>query len=328
MACHRRASHNMKKHRYSFEVNRKKLILRPFTPSQIYEDEKTVKENMEKYEREKNEKSKGVHVDIPREEKGEVVLSEESGMSRQEKSELEGKEKRQCNEITKVYEVEREKQEGLSEEKEKNISEIKEAKGEERVSLVIKAKESPRVERPSKRRDEPQEMVGKDTIGFQHELGEINSCWMVEDKSLVYDMELPKSIAKLEPLHKIIQGDDIPLVNKSKYSMYNWFIRILGLSRTHKVFLEVMNYTLISYIGDFIIFVDDDILMHIKSLTIISKFNRKSEFLPFEIEYDIDDYAFQLGEKRLESYEKMIANELNISSSLIQVSNEFSLMNC
>ena len=85
-----------------------------------------------------------------------------------------------------------------------------------------------------------------------------------------------------------------------------------------------MNYTLISYIGDFIIFVDDDILMHIKSLTIISKLKCKSNLLPFEILYDIDDYVFKLGGKRHKIYEKRLVNELNISSSLIQVANEFS----
>nr|XP_033516135.1 uncharacterized protein LOC117280530 [Nicotiana tomentosiformis] len=78
---YRSTSYSMKKNRYSFEVNGKKLILGHLTPSQICEDEKIVKENMEKYEREKNERSKGVHVDIPREEKGDVVLSEKSGVS-------------------------------------------------------------------------------------------------------------------------------------------------------------------------------------------------------------------------------------------------------
>lgn len=289
-----RDSYNREKNRYSLEVNGRELILGPLTPSQICEDQRIVKENMEKYERKKNERSKGVHVDIPREEKGKVVLSEENGMSSEKKSELEGKEKRKGNEITKVCEVEREKHEGFSEEKEENFRERKEAKGEEKVILKINAKESvskktcsllpnpltlscfsscafvqPHVERPSKRIAEAQKMVLKDTIGFQHELDEINSCWMVEDKSLinllvlepfdyfdpylyVYAMELPKNIAKLKRLHKRIQGDDVLLVNKSKYGMYNWFIRIPCLSRTPKVFLEVMNYTLISYVDDFI----------------------------------------------------------------------------
>jgi len=48
-------------------------------------------------------------------------------------------------------------------------------------------------------------MVAKDPIGFQHEFGDIYSCWMVEDKSLV----------------KFFVGDDVPSVNKSKYGMYN-----------------------------------------------------------------------------------------------------------
>ncbi|XP_070012346.1 uncharacterized protein [Nicotiana sylvestris] len=280
---YRSASYSIEKNRYSFEVNGKKLSLGPLTPSQICADEKIVKKNMEKYEREKNEKSKGVHVDIPREEKGEVVLSKKSGMSSEVNNDLEKKEKRESNKRNKVCKVEREKQERLSEGKEL-FSERKEAKGEENISLAIKAKESvskknvsllpnpltlscfsscdfvqPRDEIPFERSGEAQEMVAKDPIGFQHKFGNINSCWMVEDKSLIkffvikpfdyfdsylqgYDMELPKSIAKVEPLHKRIQ----------------------------------------------------------------------------------DDYLFQLGGKRHGISVKRLANELNISSYLIQVANEFS----
>ncbi|KAK6786317.1 hypothetical protein RDI58_014842 [Solanum bulbocastanum] len=36
---------------------------------------------MKKFEREKSERRKGVHFDIPRERKGEVVLCEENGIS-------------------------------------------------------------------------------------------------------------------------------------------------------------------------------------------------------------------------------------------------------
>ncbi|OIT40093.1 hypothetical protein A4A49_63549, partial [Nicotiana attenuata] len=167
-----------------------------------------------------------------------------------------------------------------------------------------------------------QEMVANDLIGFQHAFGEINSCWMVEDKSLVkffviesfdyfdsylqvYGTEFSKAIAKLESLHKRIQGDVVPLVNKSKYGMCNWFIAFLAVLEP-KAFLEVMNYTLNSYVGDFIIFVNDDILMHIKSLTVISKFKCKHNLLPFEIKYGIDNYEFQLGRRRHETYEKRL----------------------
>lgn len=40
---------------------------------------------MKKFEREKNERIKEVHVDIPREEKGEDVLCEKSGLSSEKK---------------------------------------------------------------------------------------------------------------------------------------------------------------------------------------------------------------------------------------------------
>lgn len=52
--------------------------------------------------------------------------------------------------------------------------------------------------------------------------------------------------------------------------------QIFGLSRTAKVFVEVMIYVLISYVCDFINFEDNDILLYIKSLTAISKSKGRS----------------------------------------------------
>lgn len=63
--------------------------------------------------------------------------------------------------------------------------------------------------------------------------------------------------------------------------------------------------------------------MHVKSLTITSKFKYKSNLSPFEIADDITNYVFQLGGKKNEIFEKKLAHELNDSYSLIQVSNEF-----
>lgn len=73
----------------------------------------------------------------------------------------------------------------------------------------------PSVERPFEKGGESQKMVVKDPIGFKHEFGEVNSCWTVEDRSLVksfiiepfdyfdsylqvYDMEFLKAITKLD----------------------------------------------------------------------------------------------------------------------------------
>ena len=56
--------------------------------------------------------------------------------------------------------------------------------------------------------------------------------------------------------------------------MYNRFIHIFDIPKTPKVFLEVMNYTLNSFVGDFINFEDDDILLYNKSLT--SKFSKRN----------------------------------------------------
>ncbi|KAK6796195.1 hypothetical protein RDI58_003896 [Solanum bulbocastanum] len=72
---------------------------------------------MKKFEREKSERRKGVHADIPREEKREV-LCEENGISSEKKSENERKENRDDHKRKREKddsEVEREKQESLSE---------------------------------------------------------------------------------------------------------------------------------------------------------------------------------------------------------------------
>ncbi|KAK4364628.1 hypothetical protein RND71_015986 [Anisodus tanguticus] len=68
-----------------------------------------------------------------------------------------------------------------------------------------------------------------------------------------------------------------------------------------EVFLEVMNYTLISYVGDFINYEDGDILLYNKSLTITSKFK----------------YGFSLLEKRHDVGETRLANELDDSFLLL-----------
>ncbi|KAH0712284.1 hypothetical protein KY289_008243 [Solanum tuberosum] len=114
----RKAIHDRRNNRVSLELNKIKYTLAPSTPTQVYEDQKRVKEAMKKFEREKSERRKGVHSDIPRKEKGELVLCEENGMSIEKKSENERKEKRDDHESKKEKDdsvVEREKQESLSE---------------------------------------------------------------------------------------------------------------------------------------------------------------------------------------------------------------------
>jgi len=110
----RNAIHDRRKNRVSLELNKRKYTLAPLTPTQVYEDQKCMKEAMKKFDREKSERIKRVHSDIPREEKGEGMLCEKNGMS----SENERKEKRDDYESKKEIddsEVEREKQESLSE---------------------------------------------------------------------------------------------------------------------------------------------------------------------------------------------------------------------
>lgn len=50
--------HDSRKNDASFELNNRKYILAPLTPSQIYEDQKRVREAIKEFERENNERSK------------------------------------------------------------------------------------------------------------------------------------------------------------------------------------------------------------------------------------------------------------------------------
>lgn len=69
--------------------------------------------------------------------------------------------------------------------------------------------------------------------------------------------------------------------------------QIFGLSRIRNIFVEVMIYTLNSYVSDFINFEEDDILLHIKQSTAISKSKGRSNFVLFKIEHDIVDCVLQ-----------------------------------
>lgn len=66
-----------------------------------------------------------------------------------------------------------------------------------------------------------------------------------------------------------------------------------NIPKTPKVILEVMNYTLNSYVDDFINFEGDDIFLYNMSLTAIAKCN-KSNSLLFKIEHEIVDCGFSL----------------------------------
>ncbi|KAH0655037.1 hypothetical protein KY285_029919 [Solanum tuberosum] len=277
---------------------------------------------MKKFEREKSERRKVVHSNIPREEKGEVVLCEENEISSEKKGVNERKEKRNDHESKKEKddsEVEREKQESLSEVIFYSNSSIPTSSSSCFDSLVD-THGKVCIEKP-KSLDELKPKVVDTTSPIEkvyvdeNDKGKENYFGSVQDKA--HNKKFNKTIVDLTPMRKEKRGDFIPLLHKTKYGMYDWFIHILGIPKTPKVFLEVMNYTLNSYVDDFIDFEDDDILQYSKSLTSITKFN-KSNLSSFKIEHDIVDCGFPLIEKRRNVCAWKIVNEL-VDSSLIQV---------
>ena len=148
--------------------------------------------------------------------------------------------------------------------------------------------------------------------------GKENYFGSVQDKT--HTKKFNKAIMDLTPMSKKKQGDAIILPHKTKYGMYNWLIHILGIPKTPKVFLEVMHYTLNSYIGDFVNFEDDDILLYNKSLIVITKFDN-SNSISFKIEHDIVDCGFPLVEKRRDICVRRVVHDLD-DSSLVLVLNQ------
>lgn len=69
------------------------------------------------------------------------------------------------------------------------------------------------------------------------------------------------------------------MLRKAKNGMYSWFIHILGIPKSPKVFLEEMNFILNFYVSDYINLKDCDNLLFNKSTTKISKSTKSNSFL-------------------------------------------------
>ncbi|XP_070018272.1 uncharacterized protein [Nicotiana sylvestris] len=81
----RSAFHDGRKNRYSLEHNGKKYILAPLTPSQVYEDQKRMKESMGKHVEGSKRETKGKE----KEEKYEVRCEEREGRNERKEKDFE-----------------------------------------------------------------------------------------------------------------------------------------------------------------------------------------------------------------------------------------------
>ncbi|KAK6775898.1 hypothetical protein RDI58_026899 [Solanum bulbocastanum] len=144
-------------------------------------------------------------------EKGELVLCKENGMSTEKKNENERKEKRDDHESKK--EKDDNTHGKVCIEKSKSLDEL--------YSKVVDT-------------TSPIEKVYVD----ENEKGKENYFSYVQDKA--HNKKFNKAIMDLTPMRKEKRDDVIPLLHKTKYGMYNWFIHILCIPKTHEVFLEML----------------------------------------------------------------------------------------
>ncbi|MCD9561062.1 hypothetical protein HAX54_020019, partial [Datura stramonium] len=127
-----------------------------------------------------------------------------------------------------------------------------------------------------------------------------------QDKT--HDKKSNKTIVNLTPMSKEKRGDVIPLLHKTKYSIYNWFIHILGIPTTPKVFPEVFAtsdeeihdyenfnaYVNNSYIKEFVSGVIEDAWLYHKSVQFDARFRDLVSPLPCPFEYSIDRIKLEL----------------------------------